>query len=153
MSATQTLKNEPVYPAHFHQKPFFDLTVEMLDCVSKHNFERLAEICDDDYGIIDIDVDGGSKVIRDRKGWEDWFQGLFPKLNAMHAQTWSEITHYESVKMMDMGYGVVDFNQILQLPDKKLAFKVIATIIWKFQDGEWKESRYHSSMLGVSEIE
>jgi len=152
MSLSQSIKSEMVYPSHFLNKPFFELTVEMLTCVSDHNFERLAQICDDDFGIIDIDVDGGSKVIRDRKGWEDWFQGLFPKLKAMQAETWSEITDYEAVKMSDMGYCVVDFNQLLVLPDKKLSFKVIATIIWKLQDGEWKESRYHSSMLGVNEI-
>lgn len=145
-------KSEPVYPAHFSIKPFFELTVEMLDCVSKHHYERLAEICDDDFGIIDIDVDGGSKIIRNRKEWEEWFQGLFPKLRAMNAHTWSEITGYEALKATDMGYSVVDFNQLLQLPDRILSFQVIATIIWRLKDGQWKESRYHSSLIGVKEV-
>ncbi|MGF1638297.1 MAG: hypothetical protein ACFCUU_14565 [Cyclobacteriaceae bacterium] len=49
-------------------KPYFDLVKEMLECVRDHNFDRLSDICDDDFGIIDINTTGGSEIIRDRKG-------------------------------------------------------------------------------------
>jgi hypothetical protein len=139
------------YPAEFREKPFFDLTEEMLGCVRDHNFDRLAEICDDDYGIIDINTEGGSEIIRDRKGWENWFQGLFKRLDDMNAQTWSEITNYEAFKRADMGYSVVDFDQVLKIGEKSMRFAVIATIIWKLEDGNWRESRYHSSLVSVKE--
>jgi hypothetical protein len=134
-------------------KPFFEFTVAMLDCVAQHNFETLAGICDDDYGIIDINTTGGSEVIRDRAGWENWFTGLFAQLKAMQAETWSEITRYEAITGSDMGYGVVDFEQVLVAGGKRYRFDVIATIIWKKVGNTWKESRYHSSMLGMREEE
>lgn len=139
------------YPQEMRSKPFFDLTVEMLGCVRDHEFDRLSEICDDDFGIIDINTEGGSEIIRDRNGWEEWFRGLFKKLEAMNATTWSEITRYEAIEGTDMGYGVVDFDQVFIAGEKKLRFAVIATIIWKKEGEEWKESRYHSSLVSVKE--
>lgn len=110
------------YPAQWKEIPFFELTKEMLDCVRDHNFERLSQICDDDFGIIDINTEGGSEVIRDRQGWENWFTGLFQQLKAMKASTWSEITRYEAMKKTDMGMSVVDFDQVFIAGDKKLRF-------------------------------
>ncbi len=138
------------YPKEWLDKPFFRLSAEMLECVSDHNYERLSKICDDDFGIIDINPEGGSEIIRDRAGWEAWFTGLFAKLQTMQADTWSEITGYECLATDAMAYSVVDFDQILAFDSKEMRFSVIATIIWKKQDGEWKESRYHSSLLSVT---
>jgi len=140
------------YSQEMRSKPFFELTVEMLSCVRDHNYERLSQICDDDFGIIDIDTEGGSKIMRDRKGWSEWFTGLFQQLKTMEATTWSEITKYEALQKTDMGYGVVDFDQLFIVGNKKMRFSVIATIIWKLEDQQWKESRYHSSLLSVEEI-
>jgi hypothetical protein len=145
--------SEVLYSSKISTKPFFDLTVRMLNDVRDHNFDDLAEICDDDFGIIDINTEGGSEVIRDREGWEKWFKGLFKQLDEMKAQTWSEITNYESIVKTDMGYSVVDFDQILIAFGKRMRFSVIATIIWKKEGDTWKESRYHSSLLGVKEEE
>ena len=134
------------------EKPFYGLTVELLDCVRDHNYGRLSEICDDDFGIVDITTDGGSLVIRDRAAWEEWFTGLFAQLDFMAARTWSEITNYEAVQTGDMGYSVVDFDQVLITGDERLQFSVVATVIWKRVDGIWKESRYHSSLVGVEKF-
>lgn len=142
-----------VVTEEMRSKPFYQLTEEMFHCVSKHNFDRLAQICDDDFGIIDINTTGGSEIIRDRKGWENWFSGLFVKLSEMKAETWSEITNYEAVESENMGYGVVDFDQLFIAGDQKLRFSVIATIIWKKVEGTWKESRYHSSLIKVEPFE
>ncbi|MEO5832910.1 MAG: nuclear transport factor 2 family protein [Nakamurella sp.] len=133
-------------------KAFYALTVELLGCVADHDYVRLSEICDDDFGIVDITLNGGSLVIRDRAGWEEWFTGLFAQLDSLPARTWSDITAYESVHAGDMGYSVVEFDQTLVTDDEKLRFSVIATIIWKRVDGVWKESRYHGSLLGVQKI-
>ncbi len=134
------------------EKPFYALTTQLLDCVRDHNFRRLSAMCDDDFGIVDITTSGGSLIIRDRAGWEEWFTGLFAQLDALRAQTWSEITGYESVLSGEMGYSVVDFDQVFVTEEEKLRFSVIATIIWKRVDGGWKESRYHSSLVGVEKI-
>ena len=115
-------------------KPFFELTREMLECVRDHNFIRLSEICDDDFGIIDINTTGGSEIIRDRQGWENWFTSLFIKLSAM-------------------GYSVVHFDQLFMASDQRLRFNAIATNIWKKPVGKWKEARYHSSLLGVKPLD
>lgn len=140
------------YAPALRSKPFFDLTVEMLDCVRDHRFSRLAEICDDDFGIVDINTEGGSEIIRDRQGWENWFRSLFEQLNTIQAVTWSEITHYEALQREELGYSVVDFDQIFIAGEKKLRFSVIATIIWKRAGNQWKESRYHSSLIKVAEL-
>ena len=140
------------YPKEMVIKPFFKETWTILNCVHTHNFELLSSICDDDFGIIDINTEGGSEIIRNREGWENWFKSLFEKLDEMEAKTWSEITNYEALMSDEMGYGVVDFDQFFIHNGKALKFSVIATIIWKFFNGEWKESRYHSSLIKIHEI-
>ena len=52
-----------------------------------------------------------------------------------------------------MGYSVVDFDQMLVIGGQKMKFSVVATIIWKLEGTEWKESRYHSSLVGFKELE
>ena len=131
-------------------KPFYDLTVSLLGCVRDHDFTTLAKLCDDDFGIVDITTTGGSLVIRDRAGWEEWFTGLFAQLDAAQARTWSEITGYEAREGQDMAYSVVDFDQMFVTDEECLRFSVIATIIWKHEEGGWKESRYHSSLIAVT---
>jgi hypothetical protein len=130
-------------------KPFFAQTQQLFANVRDHNFDALAALCDDDFGIIDINAEGGTMVVRDRAGWEAWFRGLFAQLDTMQAQTWSEITNYEAVQTAEMGYSVVDFDQLLVLPGQRLRFSCLSTIIWKKVGEEWKEARYHSSLLGV----
>lgn len=132
-------------------KPFYQETIKLFDSVASHNFEMLANLCDDDFGIVDLNEEGKNIVIRDRQGWEDWFHNLFKRLEQMKAATWTEVTNYEAIKREDMGYGVVDFDQILIVGNQKLRFSCIATIIWKKDGGNWKESRYHSSLLSVKD--
>ncbi len=144
---TSIIQNIPM-----ENRAFYALTKELLDCVRDHEYGRLSAICDDDFGIVDINTTGGSQIIRDRAGWEAWFTGLFVTLDDMSAATWSDITGYESSLSDDMGYSVVDFDQTLVTPEQKLRFSVIATIIWKLVDGTWKEARYHSSLVSVVQI-
>ena len=141
------------YSDALRAQPFFDLTLEMLNCVRDHNFERLSQICDDDFGIVDIDTEGGSRIIRNQTEWAEWFTGLFQQLDAMKAITWSEITGYEALKKQDMGYSVVDFDQLFVVGEKRMRFRVIATIIWKRTGDVWQESRYHGSLIRVIEEE
>jgi len=136
--------------ATLEAKPLYELTVSLLGCVRDHDFTTLATLCDDDFGIVDITTTGGSLVIRDRAGWEEWFTGLFTQLDAAKASTWSQITGYDVRMGQDMAYSVVDFDQMFVTDQESLRFTVIATIIWKREDGAWKESRYHSSLIGVT---
>ncbi len=137
--------------AQSRSKPFFEMTSKMLECVSLYDFDTLSGICDDDFGIVDINTKGGSEIIRNRKGWEEWFRNLFQQLDQMKATTWSEITRYEAVQMVEMGYSVVDFDQLLIVDNQTMRFCVIATIIWKQTPEGWKEARYHSSLISVKE--
>lgn len=124
----------------------------MLSSIRDHDFNSLAKRCDDDFGIIDINVKGGAEIIRDRVSWENWFKSLFRQLNEMHAITWSEITHYDALKHETMGYSVVDFDQYFIAGEQRLKFSVIATIIWKKGENQWLESRYHSSLLDMQKF-
>jgi hypothetical protein len=130
-------------------EPFFDVTVELLRCVRDHDFEPLAALCDDDFGIVDLDPNGGSVMVRTRAEWEAWFQGLFKQLDAMSAATDSRITSYQALQGADLGYGVVEFTQTLAIDEMVASFDCVVTIIWKQTPDGWKESRWHVSLLSA----
>jgi hypothetical protein len=131
----------------FAHLPFFGLTVAMLECVSTHNFDRLAKICDDDFGIIDLDTQGKNVVVANRQEWEHWFRSLFAKLDAMQAQTSSDILQYQALQTTELGYSVVHFCQNLAVNGFVGKFYCVATIIWKKVGDDWQESRWHCSLL------
>lgn len=128
-------------------KPFYKETELLFSCVSKHDFDTLADLCDDDFGIIDLDSQGKNVVVHDRSGWENWFRTLFEKLTAMQAHTYTEIRDYQALQHETMGYSVVNFNQYLEVADQKLRFNCVVTIIWKKTGDRWKESRWHVSLV------
>lgn len=132
-------------------KPFYQETLTLFESVAKHDFDTLANLCDDDFGIVDLNEEGKNVIIRTRQEWEDWFRTLFTKLDTMKANTWTEVTNYEAVQEEKLGYSVVDFDQILEVGEQKLRFSCIVTIIWKKTESGWKEARYHSSLIGVKE--
>ncbi|HYN74836.1 MAG TPA: nuclear transport factor 2 family protein [Candidatus Limnocylindria bacterium] len=128
--------------------PFFDETLVLLRAVRDHDFDTLSALCDDDFGIVDIAPDGSGVPIRTRAEWEAWFRdGLFPKLDALGAETDSEVTGYQALVSGDLGYGVLDFRQTLSIGELVATFDCIATIIWKRTPGGWRESRWHCSVI------
>ncbi|MBC8111218.1 MAG: hypothetical protein H7Y04_09190 [Verrucomicrobia bacterium] len=130
------------------EKPFYNETLKLFSYVSEGNFTDLANLCDDDFGIVDIDTDGKSKMIRTRIEWENWFHELFGKLKAIGATTDTEILAYQSLKTQDLGYSVVEFCQRLRVGGKVGNFFCVVTIIWKLSaDNQWQESRWHASLL------
>ena len=130
-------------------EPFAAETAELFASVRDHDFATLAARCDDDFGIIDIDPEGGSQVIRDRAGWEAWFTGLFAQLDAMGADTDTLVSRYEAVDWGTTGMGVVDFTQLLTLGGRTGRFHCIVTIVWKREGERWVEARWHASLLST----
>ena len=133
--------------ASFADQPFFAETVELLRCVRDHDFESLAALCDDDFGIVDLDPTGSNVMVRTRAEWEGWFQRLFSELDAAQADTDSIITEYQALTTDDLGYGVVEFTQTLTVAGFTASFDCVSTIIWKRTEDGWKESRWHVSLL------
>ena len=134
------------YP-QFEARPFFAETIELLLSVRDHDFETLAERCDDDFGIVDIAPDGGNVAIRTRAEWEGWFHSLFDQLDTMGAVTDSEIIAYDAVESTDMGFSVLEFRQLLSIGDLVATFDCMTTIVWKRRDDRWLEARRHGSVL------
>ena len=134
-------------PQHLTEVPFFDQTVTLLKSVRDHDFDTLAALCDDDFGIVDAGPDQMPVAIRDRAGWEGWFRGLFGQLDAMGAQTDSRITGLESSVGTDMGFSVLYFDQLLHIAGMTATFDCTATIVWKMTPDGWKEARWHVSIL------
>jgi ketosteroid isomerase-like protein len=129
-------------------KPFFAETVALLRAVRDHDFDTLARLCDDDFGIVDIAPDGSGVPIRTRPEWEAWFRdSLFPRLEEMGATTDSEILGYDALRSGDLGYAVLDFRQTLAVAGLVATFDCIATLIWKWTPQGWKESRWHCSVI------
>lgn len=134
-------------PAAFADKPFFEHTVALLRAVRDHDFDTLARLCDDDFGIVDAGPSGAPVAIRSRVEWERWFHHLFATLDQMGAETDSEITRYDAVRGDDLGYSVVEFRQLLRTPSHTATFDCVATIVWKRTLGGWREARWHVSVL------
>jgi ketosteroid isomerase-like protein len=130
-------------------QPLFYAETQMLfHCVEHHDFDTLAALCDDDFGIVDIAPDGNSVVIRDRAGWENWFRHLFAQLSAMEAKTYTDIAYYRALADGNLGYCTVEFCQHLKVAGQHHKFFCVATIIWKkMPNGDWKESRWHCSVV------
>lgn len=145
--AARPLRTE-AYP-EYADAVFFAETLELFRSVRDHDFATLAARCDDDYGIVDIDTDGSSAIIRSRGEWESWFHGLFARMDAMQARTDTVITDYAERVATDMGFSVVEFDQLLEVGGTTATFSCVTTIVWKRGDGRWVEARWHASMLGV----
>jgi len=134
-------------PSNMDAQPFAEETKTLFRCVSEHDFDTLAALCDDDFGIIDLGTEGQNVVVETRQDWEDWFHNLFEQLDAMNAHTATKITKYQAIQKAEMGYSVVDFCQMLTVGDATLNFNCVVTIIWKLTDDGWKESRWHCSLI------
>ncbi|MDJ0769636.1 MAG: nuclear transport factor 2 family protein [Ilumatobacter sp.] len=121
----------------------------LLRSVRDHDFETLAWLCDDDFGIVDIGVDGNARPIRTRLEWERWFNELFATLDTMAATTDSEILDYRAIRTDDLGYSVLDFRQSLTANGTTATFDCVATIIWKRTPHGWREARWHASVVAA----
>jgi len=150
-SAEQTTPVPVTAPPEMEGMPFAEETKTLFRCVSEHDFDTLALLCDDDFGIIDLGTEGQSVVVETREDWENWFHTLFARLDEMNAHTATEIQKYQALQMGDMGYGVVDFVQLLTVNGQTARFHCVTTIIWKRVGDEWKESRWHASLINVEQ--
>lgn len=137
---------ERPYP-EFDARPFFAETCSLLRCVRDHDFDALAALCDDDFGIVDIDPLGGSVAVRSRGEWEGWFHDLFATLTALDADTDSEILAYDATISEELGFSVLEFRQTLMVGGVAATFDCIATIVWKAVPDGWREARWHASVL------
>ena len=133
--------------AAFAGQPFYDQTVTLLHSVRDHDFATLATLCDDDFGIVDIDVAGTARPIRDRAEWEEWFTSLFATLKGMNAATDSVILDYQALSQGTLGFGVLEFQQTLTVGSYIATFECVATIIWKLTEQGWREARWHASII------
>ena len=134
-------------PAQFADRPFYTESVELLRCVRDHDFTALATLCDDDFGIVDVDPAGAARVIRDRKGWEAWFHELFATLDALAASTDSEVLDYRAIAHDTMGFSVLEFRQYLTIGEHTATFVCVTTIVWKHTPDGWREARWHGSVV------
>ena len=134
-------------PARFARRPFYAETLTLLRSVRDHDFDSLDRLCDDDFGIVDVDPSGSARVIRNAAEWSEWFRELFATLDALGATTDSEIINYQAVKDGSLGYSVLEFRQSLSIGDHTAFFDCIATIVWKRTERGWREARWHGSVL------
>lgn len=124
-------------------------TAELFASVRDHDLTTLSARCDDDFGIVDIDPNGGSEVIRSRQEWETWFVQLFAQLSAMEAETDTLIASYDAVDWGETGMSVVEFVQLLTIGGLTGRFNCIVTVVWKHVDGRWVEARWHASLVST----
>jgi hypothetical protein len=146
LTATSQLERPP---SQFADQPFYTETIALLRSVRDHDFDTLSELCDDDFGIVDVDPAGAARVIRDRAEWEAWFRELFATLDALHASTDSEILDFRATAHDTMGFSVLEFRQLLAMGEHVATFDCIATIVWKHTPDGWREARWHGSVISA----
>ena len=134
-------------PARFEGQPFFESTLTLLRSVRDHDIDTLSVLCDDDFGIVDVDPAGNARPIRSRVEWERWFHELFATLDTMDADTDSEVLDYRATREETMGMSVLEFRQTLSIGELIATFDCIATIVWKRTDQGWREARWHASVI------
>lgn len=134
-------------PTRFAKRPFYAETISLLRSVRDQDFDTLSELCDDDFGIVDVDPSGNARPIKNRVEWERWFHELFATLDTMGATTDSEILDYKAMVQGTMGMSVLDFRQTLVVGDAVASFDCVATIVWKQTDTGWREARWHASVI------
>jgi SnoaL-like domain len=136
-------------PDTFARQPYFDQTLTLLRSVRDHDFDALAQLCDDDFGIVDGDPAGTISIIRTREEWERWFRELFATLDTMGAHTDSEITRYDAKQTTEMGFSALEFRQFLRVGESTATFECVATIVWKLTPLGWREARWHVSVVSA----
>lgn len=145
--ADASMLDEPA--ARFAGRPYFEQTLTLLRAVRDHDFDGLAALCDDDFGIVDGDPTGTISVIRTRAEWESWFHNLFATLDSMGAQTDSEVIRYDAVQTPAMGFSALEFRQVLRVGESAANFDCVATIVWKLTSVGWREARWHVSVVSA----
>jgi len=130
-------------------RPYFEQTLTLLRSVRDHDFDTLSNLCDDDFGIVDVDPSGAAVAIRTRAEWEHWFHQLFAQLDELAAATDSEVLDYVAVEGPSLGYSVLDFRQTLTIGELVATFDCVATIIWKSTPDGWSEARWHASVVST----
>jgi SnoaL-like domain len=135
-------------PAGFAGRPFLTETLTLLRSVRDHDYDTLAALCDDDFGIVDGDPAGVISIIRTREEWERWFLGLFATLRQLGARTDSEVLRYDALQHATMGFSALEFRQFLEIDGSTATFECVATIVWKLTPSGWREARWHVSVVG-----
>ena len=145
--STQTTSPLDASPVRFADQPFYDETLTLLRSTRDHDFDALAQLCDDDFGIVGIGPSGTPRPIRSRKEWEDWFSSLFSALRAVNADTDTTILDYKAVRSGPFGFSALEYRQTLALEGLVASFECIATIVWKLTPDGWREARWHASVI------
>ena len=149
------MNNRTTYPRRslvdsfsaFSDQPFYEETVSLLQSMRNHDFATLAALCDDDFGIVDIDDAGAARPIRNRVEWEQWFTALFATLKDMDAATDLVILDYQALKRGSLGFGVLEFQHTLTAGPNVATVDCVATIVWKRTPTGWREARWHASIV------
>lgn len=131
----------------FKNEPLYDETMRLFHYVSTRDLEELKKLCDDDFGIVDIDPEGKTVVIPDRTSWEKWYNTLFAQLKEVEQETFTEILDYKVSTSPNLAWSAVEFCQHLKVQGQPMKYFCVATIIWKNTPASWKEARWHCSLV------
>lgn len=128
------------------QSPFYEQTQAMFNAINTLQLDDLRTLVADEYGIVDIDPEGKTVVINSVDEWETYMAENFAAMQDANAALSTEVKSYHGEVMGDMGYSVVRFIQTVDLHVRTLHSHCVATIVWKYTDGQWKEARWHCSL-------
>lgn len=134
-------------PQRFVHRPFYAETLALLEARRDHDLDRLDALCDDEYGIVDADLTGGPRAVRNRVEWERWHLGSFATLDSLGAVTDIEVLTYKASRHGSLGFSVVEFRRTVEVAEHTAVFDHVATVVWKRTPTGWREARWHTSVV------
>ena len=65
---------------------------------------------------------------------------------SIDATLWTDVLDYRGHVHGRLGYSVVRFAQTAKLPDVTIRSICVATIVWSWRGGRWREAHRHQSL-------
>jgi hypothetical protein len=127
-------------------RPLWDETQALLDALNRLDIDALREIRLDDAELIDVDPRGGPVVVRGREEWDEYMERNLGAIEGIGGVLWTEVLDYEGHVHGRLAYSALRFIQVAELPDATIKSTCVATIIWSWRGGRWREARRHQSL-------
>lgn len=142
----------PREPPPESSRPLWEETVALFEATNALDIAALRELRRDDAELVDVDPRGAPVVVRGRVEWEEYMERNLAAMASVGAVLRTEVIDYEGHVHGRLGYSAVRFVQFAELPDVTIRSVCVATIIWSWRGGRWREVRRHQSLESTERI-
>ncbi len=127
-------------------KPLFAQTEALLRAIDRFETAGLKQMVDEHFGLVDVDPDGRTVIISDRRSWEAYLDGTLARLRKAGVTRSSTVLHYDAEMGREMAFSVVRYQQQTKGPERAHLDTCTTTIVWKLTEKGWKAVRWHCTL-------